>query len=135
MASAVDGELDDRQWQALMQHLQDCENCKALFEQQQEAALQLAGLDPALLEQDLWPDMRDKLQVQHSRSRQTIFGLAALGSLLLGLKLIDIALGDTIMALRIIILILVIAVFFAMRDNPFRLATDQELQMPSHNES
>ena len=128
LAPAVDDQLTDEQWEVLEQHIANCESCRTLYRQQQEAVLKLEGLDPRFIEKDLWPSVEHALPKETTAKRAKLYwliGIVALGVLFKPIDLFFIS--DSGIVSRFGVFLVVSLLFALAKENPFRIASDAEL--------
>ena len=132
LAGAVDDQLNDEQWEILEQHITCCESCRLHLEQEQETALKLDGLEPQLMEKDVWSSVK-KVLPKEAKAKTVgltwLIGIVALGVLFKPFDLF--VAGELGLVLRFAALLIVVLVFALAKENPFRLASDAELGIMS----
>jgi predicted anti-sigma-YlaC factor YlaD len=130
ITASLDDELTDSEWSQLEHHLAGCAPCREELRRQEAAVLQLEGLDPAVTERDLWPQVDAALAASPARQPRSpsLALFLLLAAALFVTKGLDLALFNSAgIGLRIGLLAAVAIGFALSRINPFRLASEQEL--------
>ncbi len=131
IAAALDGELPDEAWEQVAQLLEQDTVFAAEWDRQEALQLALEALPDTSTSVELWPAISEDMPVPVPLWKQyEWYGLLGIAALFFSAKGLDqFALGLGSLTFRSFALILVIVTFWVLRENPFRLASDQELQL------
>jgi ferric-dicitrate binding protein FerR (iron transport regulator) len=127
--AALDGELDNEQWEEVARLLDENPAFAAEWEAQESILLQLEGLEGDT-DVELWTEIEAQLpQKAAFWERKETYWLSGLLLMFLTARGLDnyvLNLGD--LTFRFVALGIAVFVFAALKINPFRLAEDHELQ-------
>lgn len=127
----LDGRQAERSAEEIENHLTNCPACRDEVKQLTALKVLLGSQKRRELSADVWSTIREKVVVQapqktNSRARLPFMVLAGL---LLGYRLIDlIPKADLGMIFKVVPVLIVIAVFMYVKENPFKINTQLRLE-------
>jgi predicted anti-sigma-YlaC factor YlaD len=130
LMARLDGESSMLSEELTAEHLLGCQSCRSELEQQQAAAALLLRQKRQPVSASLWPEIAHKLSdqaVARPVLRRNFFFL--LGAVLLGYKLVEmIPARDLGFLFKLVPLLLIAALFYLYKENPFKINTELRLE-------
>ena len=111
-------------------HLTSCANCRREIEQLQELSSLLDTHERRLRTENLWQNIERRFVGARSRSTSAVLpSFIFLGALLLGYRLVELVPDrDFSFLFKFVPVLLVIAVFSYLRENPFKINPELRLE-------
>ena len=124
----LDGEKTEISVETIEAHFAVCETCRAEFEQMRVAHVLLKRQTRLEAEADLWSAIEEKIGVQKTASVSwKLFVL--FGAVLLGYKFFQMfSAQNLVLIFDAAALILIAALFFLLKENPFKINAELELE-------
>lgn len=111
-------------------HLASCADCRREFEQLQELSSLLDSQERRLRTENLWQKIEPRLpNVTRTSTSRVSASFMFLGALLLGYRLLELIPDrDFSFLFKFVPVLLVIAAFFYLRENPFKINSELSLE-------
>lgn len=129
MMATLDGREAGLSHEKIERHLADCARCREEVEQLRAINGRLAAQERREHIADVWPVVRAQINVHEQRKTTSSTWLLVLGSLLLGYWLLEmIPQLDLGMIFKVVPVLIAIAIFFYVKENPFKINAQLRLE-------
>jgi predicted anti-sigma-YlaC factor YlaD len=127
--ATLDGREAELSHETIERHLADCPRCREEVEQLRAINGLLAAQERREQTADVWPVVRARINVDEQRKAPSLTWLLVLGSLLFGYWLLEmIPQLDLGMMFKVVPVLIAIAIFFYVKENPFKINAQLRLE-------
>ena len=127
--ATLDGREADLTHETIERHLVNCPRCREEAEQLKALNQLLGAQDRREHIADVWPMVKARINVHEQRKAISSTWLMVLGSLLLGYWLLElIPQLDLGMMFKVVPVLIAIAIFFYVKENPFKINAQLRLE-------